>query len=254
MIDTHAHLNDEKLFENRKEIIENAKIAGVEAIICTGYDLQSSILALQVANEEKNVYAQIGIHPHEANSFNSKTEAQLKMMAQNKKVVAIGEIGLDFFYDFSSREKQIEVFESQIMLAKELCLPISIHTRNAMEETIEILLKHKKDIVKESVIHCFDGNIAQAQVLTQNNFVLSFGGMVTFKNKEELLNVIKNIDKNKILLETDCPYLTPVPYRKFVNEPKYLRVICEKIAFALNESVDNIDKLTSKNAKRIFNI
>lgn len=255
MIDTHAHLNHEKLFENRKEIVENAVKNGVDAVVCIGYDFASSQKACEIANEFDNVYAVIGVHPHDAKTYSDEVEKQLISLAKSKKVVAIGEIGLDFFYDFSDRETQKKVFVKQLELADKLNLPVVIHTRDAQNETLQIL-KENADLLKHGgIMHCFSGDLDFAKSVIDLGFVLGIGGTLTFKNSLELENVVKNVPLEKIVTETDCPYLTPVPFRgKNVNEPKFIPIIVEKLAEILGVDAKIIEEQTTKNAKRVYKI
>lgn len=256
MIDTHAHLNDDKLFLKRDEIIKNAMQVGVTQIFCVGYDLNSSITATNIANEYVQVYSVIATHPHDAKSYSDEVEKEYETLArQNKKIVAIGEIGLDYHYDFSPREIQKEVFEKQIKLADRLALPIVIHTREAWEDTFKILNENKNLINHGGIMHCFEGDVQQAKKAIDMGFCIGFGGSVTFKKNEYLFDILKQIPLSRIVLETDCPYLTPVPFRgKEINEPKYIPIIAQKIADVLGLTMEEIDKITTENAKRVYKI
>lgn len=255
MIDTHAHLNDDRLYNNISEIIKSANQVGVSDIVCVAYDLPSSIVACEIANNNQHVYATIGIHPHEAKTFSKETKEQLIELAKNKKVVAVGEIGLDFFYNLSSQETQKKIFCNQLELANSLSLPVVIHTRDAISETLQILNENKHLLNNGGILHCFSGNLDFAKQVISFGFVLGIGGTITFKNSQELQNVIKNVPLEKIVLETDCPYLTPVPYRgKFLNEPKFIPVIAKQIAEILNTTTEKIDEITTKNAKKVYKI
>lgn len=253
MIDTHAHLNDEKFAGNVAKIVENAKNAGVREIVCVGSDLETSKQVVLLAQEFENIFAVIGFHPHDAKSFSLEAEQELIELAKHKKVVAIGEIGLDFHYDFSPREIQQEVFEKQIELACKLNLPIVIHTREADEQTFATLLKHKEKI-KGGIIHCFSSNAFYAKKYVELGFLLGVGGSITFKNADELREAIKEVGLNNIVLETDCPYLAPVPFRGKTNEPKYLPLVVKTLGELLGETEENIIKITTQNAKRVYGI
>lgn len=255
MIDTHAHLNDDRLYENINEIIASANQVGVSDVVCVAYDLPSSVKACEIANKYEHVYATIGIHPHDAKTFSSQVKEELINLAKNKKVVAFGEIGLDFFYNLSSQETQKKIFCEQLFLANELSLPVVIHSRDAMEETLQILHENKHLLNNGGIMHCFSGNLDFAKQVIDLGFVLGIGGTITFKNNQELQNVVKNIPLEKIVLETDCPYLTPVPYRgKELNEPKFIPIIANQIAKILNTSTEKIDEITTLNAKKVYKI
>jgi TatD DNase family protein len=251
MIDTHAHLNHENLFSNRHQIVLDAISQGVDGIVCVGFDLPSSISASQIANEFENINAVVGVHPHEAKTYSPQVEQQLEQLAKNKRVVAIGEIGLDFFYDFSPREIQQQVFKAQIKLAHKLGLPIVIHTRDAMDLTLQILQEHKQYLTHGGVMHCFDGTYEQAQKAIELGFLLGLGGMITFKKNYDYL---PKIPLNKIVLETDCPYLAPVPFRGKTNLPQYTAQVCKHLALVMGKTEQEIDNITTQNAKKVFNI
>lgn len=256
MIDTHAHLNDSKLYENRQQIINNATMVGVSHIFCVGYDLPSSLLAKEIANEYQQVYAVIGTHPHDAKTYTYQVEMEYETLAKNnKRIVAIGEIGLDYHYDFSPREIQKQVFVSQLKLADKLGLPIVIHTREAWDDTLQILKENKKYLNHGGILHCFDGSIEIAKQVMELGFMIAFGGSITFKKSEYLIEVLKQIPLDNIVLETDCPYLTPIPFRgKEINQPKYIPVIAQKMAEVFNISPEQVDEITTNNAKRVYRV
>lgn len=253
LIDTHAHLDDEK-FDNVKQIIENAKNDGVGIIICSAYDLLSSKNAFEISQRYDNVYCTLGIHPHNAKDYSDEFEDFVKSVYRNKKVLAIGEIGLDYFYDLSDRQIQKQVFEKQIKLANELNMPIVIHTRLATEDTINILKTHREFLGSKGVIHCFGGSLETANEYLKLGFAVSVGGSITFKNANKLREVIKGIPLDKICLETDCPYLAPVPLRGSVNEPKNIKIIAEMLSEIKNVSIQEVEKITSSVAFKYFNI
>ena len=253
MIDTHAHLQDEKI-QNIKVVIQDSLCAGVSAIICASSDIETSKKSVELANGYDAVYATVGVHPHDAKTFNEDTINKLQVLAKNKKVVAIGEIGLDYYYNFSSREEQRTAFIQQIDLAYKLKLPIVIHSREATGDVMEIIRANLKKLKYGVCIHCFNMSLEILKEIMNYGFYISIGGLVTFKNASNILNVVKECDSDKLMLETDCPYLTPVPYRSEINEPKYLVYIAEKIAEIKGISVKEVDELTTKNAKRFFGI
>ena len=253
MIDTHAHLQD-NMIDDYKRAIKDASEVGVKKIICSSSDIQSSKLAIKIAGEFDCVYATVGIHPEEANTFNEKSIEELKLLASNNKVVAIGEIGLDYYHEFASRDLQKEVFIKQVYLANELKLPIVIHSRESTGDLIEIL-KQLKDKLKYGVcIHCFNMSIEILKQITNWGFYISIGGIVTFKNAKNVIDVVKECDINKLMLETDSPYLAPVPLRGTINEPKNIVYTANAIAEIRGMKTDKLVKITTSNAKRFFKI
>lgn len=253
MIDTHAHLQDEKI-ENVKDVIQNAKNAGVTKIVCASADITSSKKAIEIAEEYDGVYATVGVHPEEANSFSEETLRELEELAKNKKVVAIGEIGLDYFHEFASREKQKEIFVKQIELSHKLSLPVVVHAREATADTIQILTKNKHLLKNGVCIHCFSMSTEILKQVMLLGFYISIGGIVTFKNAKNMLDVARECDLDKLMLETDTPYLTPEPFRKYTNEPKYVPQILEKIANLRGINMQELEQITNQNAERFFGI
>lgn len=251
-IDVHAHLNDDKYSNNLQEVLSKAKQNNVGVIICSGYDEKSSKSALNLASRFENVYCTIGMHPHDAKYYNDEFENVIKDLASNRKVLAIGEIGLDYHYDLSPRDIQRQVFEKQIVLAHELQLPIVIHTREAIKDTIDILNKNKNLLKQGFLFHCYNASKEITTKLLNENCYFSFGGTSTFKNATNIREVIELIPIGKILLETDCPYLTPHPFRGEINEPYYIPLIAEKIAEIKGVSLKEVEQITTNNAKRFF--
>lgn len=253
MVDTHAHLQDEK-FEDQQAVIKGALEANVNKIICSSSDLNTSKQAVRLAQRYAEVYATVGVHPHDAKTYCSKVEDEIKLLAQNKKVVAIGEIGLDYHYMYSSKEEQINAFIKQIDLAYELNLPIVIHSREATGDTMEILRNNLHKLKNGVCIHCFNMSLEILKEIDKYGFYISVGGIVTFKNASNIIDIVKNCDINKLMLETDAPYLTPAPFRSKINEPKYVKITAEKIAEIKIMTVEEIDNITTKNAYKFFKI
>lgn len=267
-IDVHAHINDEKLIDNVEEIIENAKENKVEKIICSASDFPSSEKAVMLAEKYENVYATCGIHPEDCFSYNTDVYQKLKILAENKKVVAIGEIGLDYYnIEFQKRDlenegkfltdeeikqKQKEVFISQINLANELNLPIVVHTRDAMGDTLNILKSNKEKLKNGGLIHCYSGSVESAKEFFSLGFYISVGGVITFKNSVNIQNVIKQVGIERVMLETDCPYLSPEPFRGKLNEPKNIPLVADKISNILEILPEKVGEITSQNAKNLF--
>lgn len=253
MIDTHAHLQDQKI-ENLNDVIINAKNAGVNTIVCASADLKSSYEAVEIAEKYGNIYATVGVHPHDAKSYNKQTEEEIKNLAKNKKCVAIGEIGLDYHYMFSEKEQQKDAFIKQIDLAHKLGLPVVIHTREASGDTMEILRANLQKLKHGVCIHCFNMSLEILKEIMAYGFYISVGGIVTFKNAKNVIDIVKACDINKLMLETDTPYLTPEPFRSKTNEPKYVPIIAQKLADILCVEQSEIARITTQNANRFFNL
>ena len=219
LIDTHCHLTFEELAGDVEAIIERSRVAGVTGWITVGTDTQQNRKVIELAERHENVYAAIGIHPHDAKNVTAGTIAELQKLAQNEKVVAIGETGLDFHYDFSPRQDQRRAFVQQLKIATELNLPVIIHCREAFDETMEILERFGCG-VKRVVFHCFSGSAEQAKIVLDYGFYISFTGVVTFKNARKTRQTAGIVPVDRLMVETDCPYMSPEPMRKQkVNEP-----------------------------------
>ena len=222
LIDTHCHLTFEQLAGEIDAVVDRSRAAGVVGWITVGTDPQHNRKAIELANRFENMYAAVGIHPHDAKDVAAHTMAELKELARSEKVVAIGETGLDFHYDFSPRQDQRRVFEAQLEIARQLNLPVIIHCREAFDETIDILEQFigVKGRLKGVVFHCFGGSARQAGIVLDHGFYISFTGVVTFKNAEQARQTAKIVPADKLMLETDCPYMSPAPMRKQkINEP-----------------------------------
>jgi TatD DNase family protein len=222
LIDTHCHLTFEQLAGDIEAVIERSRAAGVIGWITVGTDAQHNRQAIELTKWFENMYAAIGIHPHDAKDVTAKTLAELKELARSKKVVAIGETGLDFHYDFSPRQDQRRVFEAQLEIARELNLPVIIHCREAFDEAIDILEQFEglKGRLKGVVFHCFSGSAEQARIVLDHGFYISFTGVVTFKNAAKTREAAMAVPPDRLMLETDCPYMSPEPVRKQkINEP-----------------------------------
>ena len=219
LIDTHCHLTFEELAGDVEQALQRSRAAGVTGWITVGTDAEQNRKAVELAGKLKNMYAAVGFHPHEAKEVTAETLMELKKLAQNEKVVAIGETGLDFHYDFSPPHDQKRAFADQLKIATELNLPVIVHCREAFEETMEILDQFGSG-VKKVVFHCFSGSAKQAKVVLGHDFYISFTGVVTFKNAEATREAAKIVPLDRLMLETDCPYMSPEPMRKQkVNEP-----------------------------------
>ncbi|MGI5921698.1 MAG: TatD family hydrolase [Syntrophomonadaceae bacterium] len=253
LIDTHAHLQDEELVNDVEAILQRARQAGVESIICVGYDYPSSLKAMEIARKYAGVYAVVGVHPHDAETLNEEIMAQLYKMAQDPKVVAIGEIGLDYYRDLSPRDRQKEAFIAQIKLAQELYKPVVIHDRDAHQDVLEIIKKEKAG-KNEGIMHCYSGNLPLAIEAMKQGFYLSFAGPLTFKNNKKTVEVAAKVTLERILVETDCPYLAPEPLRGKRNEPANVVHTARKLAEIRKKTFEEIAYLTSHNARRVYRI
>ena len=251
MIDTHSHINCIEEF-TIYEIITNAKNNGVEKIILPAAYPSDIDIVFDIANKYENVFGLLGVHPSEVKDWDDSLIDKIKKYSENKKIVGIGEIGLDYYWDKSFNDLQKEVFIKQIKLANELNLPISIHDREAHKDTYDILKEYNKN--SKIIMHCFSGSVEFAKECVKEGWYIALGGVVTFKNAIKMKEVAKNIPIENLLLETDAPYLTPVPYRGKTNQPAYVKYVAEEIAKLRDTSFEEIDKITTQNAERVFNI
>ena len=253
LIDSHAHLGLQQFDRDRFEAIHRAIDAEVEIILTVGTDLRDCRRAVEIARENDRVFAIIGIHPHNAKDVNEATFPELKALSMDGKVKAIGEIGLDFFRNLSPKEVQIARFRQQIHLAKELGLPIVVHARDAQKKALTILREEEAGET-EGVFHCFSGGYEMAKSCMDLGFFISIPGTITFKNSSDLSEVIKKIPLDRILVETDCPFLTPMPFRGKRNEPAYVKFTALKLAEVKGLPFEEVARITSKNAKKAFRL
>ncbi len=253
LFDTHAHYDDEKFDKDRHRVIEKVHEEGVSYILNASSNMESVKLGLELAQKYPYIYVAIGIHPHCADEVVDSTLTSLYELASHCKVVAIGEIGLDYYYDFNPREIQKASFSKQINMAKELSLPIIVHNRESHEDVLNIIIREKAKEVG-GVFHCYSGSVEMAREILNNNFYISIGGPVTFKNAKRVVEVIKYVPKDKLLVETDCPYLTPEPFRGKRNDSGYLKYIVEKVAEIKGVVFEEMAAITMENAKRLFRI
>ncbi|HET6464926.1 MAG TPA: TatD family hydrolase [Nitrospiria bacterium] len=254
LIDSHAHLNDPVYDADRDDVIRRAGEAGVGAIVTIGCDLESSRRAVELADRYKMIYATIGVHPHEVKLVDDTTLTELQKLAAHKKVIGFGEIGLDYFYLHSPRETQQRRFRQQIAQAKMLGLPIVVHSRDAKSDTLSILKEERVENIG-GVMHCFTGDLEMARIAMEMNFYISFAGVLTFTNATAVREVARALPMDRILLETDCPYLSPVPNRGRRNEPAYIRYTAEVLArLHPDQTPESIMNVTAENAARLFKI
>ena len=254
--DTHAHYDDDKFIEDREEVLEKIFNAGVTRCINMGCDIESSKKAIEIANTHDFIYVAVGLHPEEIPQSEEemwKTILQIKDLAiQNKKVVAIGEIGLDYYWNKENIEMQKQAFIKQIELANELNLPVSIHTRDAIDDMISIIRKYK--IENSGVLHCCPFNRELVKHGLENGLYIGFGGTSTFKNSRNAKEIVNMVPDDRILIETDSPYLSPEPKRGTRNDSSNLQYIVEKLAEYKNIAPEKMAKLTYENATRLFRI
>lgn len=270
LVDTHCHLNFHNFDRDRDEILERARKAGVARVLVPAIDLETSREAVALARKYDQIYASVGVHPNESETWNDRTMNELREIAHSlpDKVVAIGEIGLDYYRMRAPKALQWEVFEAQLLLAAELKLPVIIHSRNAaeddrraMNDILSILSNWVKSLdidnpdlkTRAGVLHSFSGNIADARKAELMNFFMGITGPVTYKNSQTLQSVVTKSSLKSLLIETDAPFLTPHPYRGKRNEPAYVRFVAEKIAQIRNELLEQVAEITSTNAERLFN-
>lgn len=250
IFDTHAHYDDERFDEDRDELLSSLFESSVSHIVNCGCDLKSSLTTIALAEKYENLYAAVGVHAHEASECTAEGLAKIAALYEHKKVVAVGEIGLDYYYDFSPRERQIEVFRQQIELANKLGLPVIIHDREAHEDTLNIL----KELRPKGVVHCFSGSVEMAREILKLGLYIGLGGAVTFKNAVKPVEVAKEVPLDRLLLETDAPYMTPVPFRGKRCDSAHIMYTAERIAEVKGMDVQELIDVCNENAKKLFKI
>lgn len=256
LFDSHSHLNDEKFDNDRDKVIEEIYNSGVTNFITAGYDVESSKKAIEIANKYDFIYTTAGISPNDIPQSEEELWKQLEeikdLAKKYKKVIAIGEIGLDYYWNTDNKELQKKAFIEQIKLANEVDLPIVIHTREAIMDTIQILKEN--NVKNKGVFHCCPQNRELIKEGLKLGFYISFAGPITFKNSKNSDEMINLVPNDKILIETDSPYLAPEPFRGTRNTPINVRYVAEKIASSKQISIEEVQKITEENAKRVFNI
>jgi len=253
LFDTHAHLNADDFRDDLEEVIERANNVGVSDIVVVGFDHPTIERTMELVEKYDHIYGCIGWHPVDAIDCTEEELQWIEQLCKHPKIVAYGEIGLDYHWDKSPKDIQQKLFRKQIRLAKKLRLPIAIHTRDAMEDTMTILKEEHAEEVG-GIMHCFSGSVETAKECIKMNFYISLGGPVTFKNAKRPKAVAKEVPLDRILIETDCPYLTPHPYRGTRNEPAYVKLVAEQIADLKGISYEELAEVTTKNAKLVFGI
>ena len=259
LIDTHAHLDFRQFDDDRNAVLDRAWQAGIAAIITIGIDLKTSRAAVALAEAHERVFATVGFHPHDAKTADDAALVELRDLARHSRVVAIGEMGLDFYRDRSPRDVQRRVFRRQLQIAAELGKPVVVHGREAHADTLEIL----RQWIAESqmtfseyrgVLHCFSGNLALAQAVIELGFFIGVDGPITYRNAHKLPDIVKALPLDRLLVETDAPFLTPHPHRGQRNEPAYVRLVAEKIADTKNLPLEEVAQATTANAKALFQL
>ena len=258
LVDTHAHLDHPKFDGDRDGVLDRAQEAKVAAIVTVGADLLSSRQAVELAARHEPVYASVGMHPHDAKNLDGATLAELRQLGQQPKVVAVGEIGLDFYRDLSPREVQRRAFQAQLAWAAKLGKPVIIHDRDAHQLVMDILsdwaagLSGSRLDGRLGVLHTFSGDLLMAERAIELGFYISISGPVTYHNARQLPDIVRALPLDRLLVETDCPFLAPHPYRGKRNEPAYVRLVAERVAALKGVSLDELARATTANAQRLF--
>lgn len=253
LVDTHCHLNNPRLLKDIDRLYKNALNKGVGALIVIGYDYKSSLEAIRLAKEYPAIYAVVGIHPNEIADANEDDFEKIEALLKEDKVVALGEIGLDYHWKRTPVDMQHYYFEYFIKMAHRNNMPIVIHNRNSDADLLKILQKNKEYVTK-GVMHCYSSSVEMVKDFLDLNLHISFAGPLTFLNAKRPKEAVKAVPLDRLLVETDAPYLTPHPFRGKPNEPAYVRYVAEEMARVLNMSFEDVAKLTTKNAKELFNL
>ena len=256
-IDSHAHVDGHEFDADRDEVIERARAAGVSTILNVGTGEPHSGAferAVELGRKYENVCTAIGTHPHDARLYDDEAEERIKRLTKSEKVIAWGEIGLDFHYDNSPRDVQLAVFKRQLRAAHECDLPVVIHTREAESETIEILKRDYAGAKRRGIFHCFSGSTDLARSAIELGFIISFSGIITFKKADELRAVAKEVPLDRLLIETDCPYLSPIPYRGKRNEPAYVVEVARCLAGIHGVDIEEMAHITNQNFGSFFHL
>lgn len=253
LFDTHTHLNDKAFAEDRQEVIQRAQELGVSLMVNVGFNRETIPQTLELAETYDSIYAAVGWHPQDAKDMTEEDITWLEELSQHPKVVAIGEMGLDYYWDTSPKDVQKKVFRQQIALAKRIHKPIIIHNRDAHRDVVDILREEEAQQVG-GIMHCFSGSVDIAQECLELGFYISFGGPITFKNAKKPKEVAKEVPLDRLLIETDSPYLTPHPFRGKRNESSYVKYVAQSLADIHGLSYEELCQITMENGKRLFNI
>ena len=252
IIDSHCHLTDERLYPIVDDIVKGLNANGIESVITVGYDLPSSTLGVDIARRYKEVYATVGMHPHDSRLMTAEIYDIFRHLSADEKVVGIGEIGLDYHYDLSPRDVQQKVFEEQIELADSLRLPVALHVREAYEDTRKILENNKAKLSHGVLLHCYSGSAEMVKVFSKYDAFFAFGGPITFKNAVHNIEALRAVPLDRLLFETDAPYMTPVPFRGKTNEPKHTALVVKKASEVLGVDENELIEKSNKNTKTLF--
>ncbi len=250
IFDSHAHYNDEQFDIDRDLLLASLPEAGIVGIINCGTDVKSSLYSVAMAEKYDYIYAACGYHPEAADEADDENFSQIEKLISHKKCVALGEIGLDYHYDFVSKEVQLQVFEKQLEMAVRNDIPVIVHDREAHGDTLELLKKYNP----KGVLHCFSGSVETAREILDLGMYIGLGGAVTFKNAVKPVEVAAYVPDNRLLVETDCPYMAPVPMRGKRNDSSYIIYVAQKLSEIRNCTVKHILDMTDKNARELFNI
>lgn len=247
IIDSHVHLNSTQFDEDREQVFERIK-ENLDFVVNIGYDMESSEVGIEYADKYDFIYCTVGFHPDEIEGYSEENEKKLEEMTKHPKVLAIGEIGLDYHWMTRPKEEQWDIFRKQLDIAKRTNKPVVIHTREAMQDTIDILNEYPE---VTGILHCYPGSVETAKQIV-DRFYLGIGGVLTFKNAKKLVEVVAEIPLEKLIIETDCPYMAPTPYRGKRNEPIYTREVAMKIAEIKGISYDEVVKVTNENTRKAY--
>ena len=250
LIDTHGHIQLDTYDNNRDEIVRRALDAGVEYIVCPGIDPESNEKAIRIAEEYENVFAAVGVHPHDAEALPENWLAQIEELSKHPKVVALGEMGLDYFKDYSPRDVQRRAFIEQLELAGSLELPVIVHNRDSDDDMVEIMTEYGPG---NGVMHCFTSDLQMAETMVGLGYVISFSGIATFGNTT-VEEAVRGLDIQHLMVETDCPFLAPAPKRGKTNEPSFVRYTAEKVAALKGLSISEVEEMTTRNAVDLFRL
>lgn len=250
LVDTHCHLN---LIENKEDIIKNFKKNNMEYVIEVGINVENSFETVELANSYENIYCSVGIHPNDSSNLTNKDFDTINILSKNEKVIAIGEIGLDYYREYTTKKEQFRSFEVQLNIAKENSLPVILHIREAYDDALNLIINEGLP-EKGGVVHCFSSDWKTAKKFLDLGFYIGIDGPITFKNNHKLVEVVKNTPIEYILPETDSPFLTPVPFRGKKNNPLYVKYVIEKIAEIKKINPEELSKILLENSKKLFNI
>ena len=253
LFDSHCHLESERFQEDLPDVMARMEDAGVRRCILAGSDMDSSERIVKLTQEHANVYGVVGVHPHEAKFWTEDCAERIAQWQKEARIVGVGEIGLDYYYDYSPRDVQKEVFVHQLLLAHELCVPVSFHIRDAHGDILSILRAHRREL-PSGVIHCCSASPETAREYLDMGFYISFAGPITFKNANKLLDTARMVPLDRLMVETDSPYLAPVPMRGKRNEPTYVQYVAQKVAELHGIAAEEAAEITAQNTCRLFGI